>query len=296
MVNFIITSTKNRPNAFNKLAEYVKKQSDHWNWLVVTDGDTDDYKFPKKAIVLESTEEHNLPLVPNMATALKYCVENKVERVLVMDDDDYYCPTYCSEIYKMLDQANIVGFHDDAHYHAHHRLACRFHNIGYAALGATAFNAKAFGYIQQCIDYCLAHKRWDLDMFIWHGIPFGSPFKTTILGAEVTRHEKEQYSGKKLLFNNFNGINFVSSEKPRQDKMGNNIGTYPRHVAIKGNWHNGQAGLTQRHDQPAGANDVDGHILTEWLAENARFYLNLTKPVKLGTPGVIFHLSEDEIE
>lgn len=256
----IITTTRNRPKAFEALKAWVKKQElQDYEWLIVCDGGAEDYVFPRSSgsakvkVVKRDPSDDTMPsLCHNWLTALEHVSHDKC---VVLEDDDWYHPMYLSEMSKMLDRADLAGFSHDAYYHVLERKAQRRHNIDLAALAATGFRKNVVSFLKEVASKGDIH----MDLILWH-----------------------EYKGKKLLVNNFTGIDTNSRSQPRLDDKGNILGERPRHVGIKQNWHGGEDGLTQATS--GGGIDQTGKVLRAWLAEDAAFYLKFTKEPDTNKP------------
>jgi hypothetical protein len=113
----VITCTGDRPESFEKLKYWMWRQTlKPQQWIVVDDGETpikDSIEFEYYRRVSGINDyEHTLCL--NLLEAIKYVRHNKI---IFMEDDDWYHPTYVDYMSKLLDKADLVGFGNAVFYH-----------------------------------------------------------------------------------------------------------------------------------------------------------------------------------
>lgn len=250
----IITVTRSRPAAFDQLRKFVKAQDlQDYEWLIVCDEGADDYHFPvtkgtaRVKVVRRDTGEDTLPSFnANWLAALDHVTDDKV---VVLEDDDWYNRSYLTDMNKMLDQADLAGFDHNAYYYVLERKAQRRHNGGMSALATTGFRRSLVPQVRKLLESGSVH----LDILLWR-----------------------EFTGRKLLVDNFTGIDSASGIQPKIDEdTGNIVGEHPRHVGLKQPWHGGAAGLTQGGSH--GGLDQTGKILRSWLGDDAAFYLKFTR-------------------
>lgn len=259
----LITTTHGRPKAFAALQKWVELQSaEEFHWLIVCD-DWDGYKFPPKSsrvTVIKrdaSEDDDSLPsLNRNWLAALDWIDQHEdYDKMIVLEDDDFYHRDYVRETRKHLDAADLVGWNEDAYYYVLSRRARRVHNQEHASLAATGFKRSVLPYLRECV------QKGDIfiDCFLWL--------------------DKAPRNIKKRLVDNFTGIVYGSREQPKMDNKGNIANEYPRHVGMKTPWHGGAEGLSTKGHDPAqgGGSDILGVTLRKWIGEEAaEFYLKFT--------------------
>lgn len=292
----LVTTTKNRPVAFNHLATLVKRMdgAEYHDWLVVTDGDTEDYKFPKnkrfRLIERDNSEDIYPSLNHNLLCALDNVGDH--DKIVLLEDDDWYSPNYLKETEKMLDRADLFGWCEDFYYHVLSRRPQRLHNQDYASLAATAFKPSVIPYLKACCE----RGDYAIDWRLWRGWVQKEPAQ--IAGASSTRFAGPEvsylinFNGRKELRHNFWGVPVPGGE-PEIDESGAAKGT-PRHVGIKENWHKGSDGLSRFGHKPSGGFDPMGVELKKQIGEeDAKFYLKFTVTPKFGTPWLMLpHVDE----
>ena len=325
MSTLICTVTSGRPTAFSYLARWVENQNTRdFHWLVVTD-DSAGYTFPTKkcTVVRREPDGTDTPSIcQNWSAALDWIEEREeYDKIMVMEDDDYYAKSYVHEVAKYLDQTDLFGWHEDAYYYVLSRKAKMVHNVGFACLASTAFTRKVIPYLRECI----AQDNPFIDNLLWCGIReetfFASPPMIHPDGREerlppvpYTR-VKSSYQGSKMLVHNFyntihgrgsemtydeHGKIQIISHAPKIDKTGQVEGAYPRHVGMKEPWHRGKKGTSAvGHDcRMGGGPDQFGDKLREWIGDDdARWYIKLTKGIsKAGPfpPMVLVHVPDAE--
>jgi hypothetical protein len=258
----LITVTSGRPKAFAMLRKWVEAQTmQEFTWLIATD-DWEGYKFPRGAKVLKRDQDSNLPSMnANYVHALEHA---EADRLILLEDDDYFAPNYIFETNKLLDQADLVGWAEDAYYYCLNRRPYRPHNQTWASLAATAIRKNVTPVL---LELARKGERY-LDTPLWN-----------------------TWQGSKLLYHNFWGIPMNSRTGP---KMVNGFAEEkPRHVGIKDNWHGGTPGASGH--EPKGGWDLTGRELRKWIGSDAEFYLALTKPPEIGTAGILMEMPMAEV-
>jgi hypothetical protein len=283
--NLLVTTTSGRPKAFGVLQKWVKAQTtDDFHWLVVSD-DWEGYQFNKSQTVIKrDASEDTLPsLNHNWLKALEY-IESKPEyqKIVVIEDDDYYASDYVKNMIGFLDEADLAGYEEDAYYYVVNRRARSLHNVGFASLAATGFTRAVLSWFKTCA----SENNIFIDKTLWQGL------HETVLIPQPSLMSKDgrmiqpppvpykqsvaRWEGKRMLADNFTGL------KPGEKlelKDGWPRDYRPRHVGMKENWHGGKDGLSKTgHDALQGsAQDPFGNRLKAWVPnEVATYYLNLT--------------------
>ena len=113
----VITCTGDRPESFERLKYWMWRQTlKPQQWIVVDDGELpirDSVEFEYLRREPQITDyEHTLSL--NLLAALQNVRHNKI---IFMEDDDWYHPTYLDYMSKLLDRADLVGFGNAVFYH-----------------------------------------------------------------------------------------------------------------------------------------------------------------------------------
>jgi len=137
----LITPTGDRPLAFALCQNWIRKQTlQSAQWIVVDDG-----KIPLKPYIpMEYVRREPHPNDPqctlslNLEASLPLIKGNKI---IIIEDDDYYAPKYVAEMALRLDQHEIVGIGDAKYYHLNSGRYYRHGNMNRASLAQTAFRA-----------------------------------------------------------------------------------------------------------------------------------------------------------
>lgn len=161
----LITPTGGRPEAFALCEKFIGRQTykGDVNWLVVDDcvpetnctmGQT--VIRPKHAWRLgQNTQGRNLQLL--------LASEHLGDKILFIEDDDYYAPGYLDRMDHWLDEAQLVGEKHTRYYN----VQCRSWHISankcHSSLCQTGFRA---GMLPLIRDVCRQGNRF-LDMLIW---------------------------------------------------------------------------------------------------------------------------------
>ena len=160
-----ITPTGDRPLPFTLCQYWMKKQTLRVDqWIVVDDG-----KVPMEPKVgMEYIRREPLPsdpgrtLTENLLTAIPYIRGNKI---IMIEDDEYYSPGYIEEMSSRLDKYEIVGIGKSKYYHLASGNYAQIDNIRHASLAQLAFRRSFLHEFRQFLTGGLY-----IDMRIWRGI------------------------------------------------------------------------------------------------------------------------------
>lgn len=135
----LITATGDRPLAFALCQNWIRKQTLRPDqWIVVDDG-----KTPLKPTVpMQYVRREPHPNDPRCTLALnleKSLPLIKGNKIIIIEDDDYYAPKYVAEMALRLDQHEIVGIGDSKYYHLFSGGYHRHGNMNRASFAQTAF-------------------------------------------------------------------------------------------------------------------------------------------------------------
>jgi len=137
----LITPTGDRPLAFALCQNWIRKQTLQPNqWIVVDDG-----KVPLKPYVpMQYVRREPQPddpkhtLVLNLKTAMPLI---KGDKIMIIEDDEYYAPEYLEEMACRLNQHEIVGIGRSRYYHLPSGNYSRLPNITQASFAEMAFRS-----------------------------------------------------------------------------------------------------------------------------------------------------------
>lgn len=138
----LITPTKNRPVPFSLLERWIRRQTykGPLQWIVVNDGVMPyTYRMDQDIVVRKQRpgEGHSLP--ENLLAALPHV---KGQSVFIVEDDDWYAPTFLEESLALLKKGNaLVGLKPSRHYNLH-TTRFRTFQLEHCNLGSTAFSAE----------------------------------------------------------------------------------------------------------------------------------------------------------
>lgn len=139
----IITPTGDRPVAFNRCLQMVASQSlQPREWIIVDDGLsplTDRLPLPDWARHIRrepaaTDPPHTLAL--NVLAALEHVT---TDRVVIMEDDDWYAPLYAEYMLPFLDGVDMVGLQLIRYYHLFGRAWKHGFQPAHTAFAQTAF-------------------------------------------------------------------------------------------------------------------------------------------------------------
>lgn len=117
----IITPTGDRPAAFNRCVQMVATQTlQPKEWIIVDDGTmplTDQMRLPDWVTYVRRQRKSDDPphtLSVNVRTALEHV---SGDRVLVVEDDDWYSPLYAEYMLPHLERHDLIGLNTIRYYH-----------------------------------------------------------------------------------------------------------------------------------------------------------------------------------
>lgn len=134
-----ITPTGDRPLAFALCQHWMERQTQRPDqWLVVDDGAVPVEPFVSMDYVrrppVATDPKHTL--VQNLAAALPLV---RCDKVIIMEDDEYYAPAYVARMAQALDGHEVAGIMDSRYYHLPSGKYAMIGNSTHASLAETAF-------------------------------------------------------------------------------------------------------------------------------------------------------------
>ena len=193
-----ITPTGDRPLAFALCRQWMMNQTRQpGQWIVVDDGKTpmtldeafkihDFIKYVRRE-PRSDDPQHTLTL--NLQAALPHIAGDKI---LIMEDDDYYAPEYVAEVARKLDQHEIVGIMQAKYYHLPTGGYHIHQNASHCSLSETSFRNSFLPEFREilCERDVLPHPvGTDVDLRIWRkvgnrGYRFSDSDKPLYLGIK----------------------------------------------------------------------------------------------------------------
>lgn len=155
---FIITPTRNRPQAFELLLKYITPQIVAFNefnvsirWIVVNDGDCDYSKGIHSEVRRIPKEGERHSLCENILCGLSYAEPEDV--VVIVEDDDYYAPHYLDIVLRQFrtnPKLELFGTHPALYYNLGHRVYKSCKNAGHASLAQSAVRGDGVDFLRRC--------------------------------------------------------------------------------------------------------------------------------------------------
>ena len=148
-----ITPTGDRSEAFELCTMWMKsqrKQPDQW--IVIDDGYTplsENLKTNCQYIRREPKENEGFTLTLNLRTAIPYI---KYDKILIIEDDDWYGPDYISVMNHYLKKYDLIGEMFARYYHITTMKHSRVINNKHASLCQTGFTSKILSKFISCLD------------------------------------------------------------------------------------------------------------------------------------------------
>lgn len=167
MDNFsVVTCTGDRPEAFELCKWMMAKQTQKpAQWVIVDDGTipiqppTGSYVQYVRRIRNPKESQHQYTIVSQFKTAIEYVITN---RVVVMEDDDWYSYLYLEAMSSLLDEVQMVGNSHNVYYFMQDRKYFIHKNNQHSSLCSTAFRRDLFKHIFE-----LRKKQVYIDMRLW---------------------------------------------------------------------------------------------------------------------------------
>lgn len=171
----IITPTGGRPEAFALLNGYMLRQTYEGpvRWIIVDDFHprTD---FPKvvrdwKITVIRPTkvwEPGQNSQAPNLLAGLASMLDDS-DRLLIMEDDDWYSPRYLEIMNNWLNDCLLVGEGFARYYNVRSRMARQLGNSGHASLCSTGMRGAAIQTFVEVVQDAIKSGSSYLDIDLW---------------------------------------------------------------------------------------------------------------------------------
>lgn len=140
----LITPTGDRHTAFHQLEKYVARQtySGPLQWIVVDDGLTEtvpnyNSRYDLIYIRREYSKDRAASLMGNLLEAMPHIIYNKI---LILEDDDWYAPKYIHQMQIRLQNYDLVGEGLARYYHVKWRQHLQNRNRKHSSLCQTALS------------------------------------------------------------------------------------------------------------------------------------------------------------
>lgn len=162
----LITPTRNRSKAFGFLEDYISRQTykGEIQWVVVNDGD-EPYKYRlNQEVVIRSRADDNPAthsICYNYRAALPLV---RGDKVLCIEDDDFYSPEYIQVMSDALNEHSLVGLAPALYYHVTARKWRNMKNQDHASLASTGFSRDVLPVFEQATK---VPNMVYLDLWLW---------------------------------------------------------------------------------------------------------------------------------
>jgi len=170
----IITPTGDRHAAFNRCVQWVTTQTvPATQWIIVDDGAvplSTMYDFPQWVTYIRRERAADDPphtLSANLLAAIPYV---RSDKIVIMEDDDWYAPTYLEFMLPWLDRHDLVGPNLITYYHLLGRVWKTGKPKSHTALAQTACTKRALPKLQEICSgrHWEVRERGIVDRHWWH--------------------------------------------------------------------------------------------------------------------------------
>ena len=158
-----ITPTGDRPLAFALCQQWMRHQTRQPDqWIVIDDGKTP----MKPSVPMEYIRREPQPddpkhtLILNLKTAVPLI---KGDKIVVIEDDEYYAPEYMTKMALGLDRHEVVGIGRSKYYHLPSGGYSKIGNTAHASLAETGFRSSFLPEFKELLERNNVY----LDMDIW---------------------------------------------------------------------------------------------------------------------------------
>lgn len=161
----VITPTGDRAIAFGLCQRWIMQQTRTPDqWIVVDDGMAAMEPYCPVDYVRRITQasEPKHTLSRNIKAALPLI---KGDKIMIIEDDEYYAPGYIEEMARRLDSSEVVGICNSKYYHLPTGGYENCKNMAHASLAETGFRASFLPVFSDCVDkgmdiYWLDDQMW----------------------------------------------------------------------------------------------------------------------------------------
>lgn len=172
----LITCTGDRPECFRLLCRWMEHQTyqGHAQWIIVDDGKVPIPHPPLRFFGVPRWEVHYIRNEPSNNGAVSFCINLlsafehiQGDKVLFIEDDDYYKPNHIEHLSNTLDNNVISGQGTMVYYFMKRRLLISRYNL-IAPMACTGVRwSKMQGIVTGICHYGISAKKSGVDGYIW---------------------------------------------------------------------------------------------------------------------------------
>lgn len=162
----LITPTSDRPVAFDLCEKWMRRALDRFDgevqWIVADDGNTPvNCTLGQEHVCRPHAGNKKNSFLGNLQAALERV---RYEKVLFIEDDDWYAPEYLSKMSCWLEDADICGEGGARYYHLPTRRYRVCPNRDHASLCQTGIRGELIPWM---VDHVARHKSTFIDVHLW---------------------------------------------------------------------------------------------------------------------------------
>ena len=157
----VVTPTGDRPHTLKLLEGFMDRHTVKPDrWIIIDDGQIPCEQIRRGNIYRRNPkpDDPNHTLVINMQMAMAFVMPD--DKIIMMEDDDWYAPEYVETIARELDEFDLVGQAGSFYYYFTENLLWDMGNTNHASLFQTGFRAR----VMQGMDY---PDNFSLDLALW---------------------------------------------------------------------------------------------------------------------------------
>jgi hypothetical protein len=179
----LITATGGRPIQFNLCQEFMRRQTYKGDvlWIIIDDcapttTDNVKYDFKEDWIIIkhypkplwrqgQNTQFRNM--IEGGDMVLKNFNEKDIKAVFIIEDDDYYKPTYLENMMSRFETFDIIGETYSVYYNVTYNNYIVWGNVKHCSLFQTAFTPKIIPILQDICRHPSPYPGFYIDVELW---------------------------------------------------------------------------------------------------------------------------------
>lgn len=167
----LITPTADRPSGLDLCEQWMIRQSLAWDRWIVADGGVSKCtpRLAQEHLLVDPQPRGFKSLCTNLIVAVeKVGLLGKDDVVLIIEDDDYYKPSYIEDAVARIEQGvQLTGPRWLTYYNVKFKAWMKMTNVASAPLCGTAIRGDALPYLAQAAKDCIRRASHHVDGALW---------------------------------------------------------------------------------------------------------------------------------